>query len=71
MLMLANAAEFTGLYLGMGVATAVGVGTAVYARGIEALGCIAAELSELCDRLAVGSLAEARGAALEHGEDTP
>jgi dihydroorotate dehydrogenase (NAD+) catalytic subunit len=49
----------------MAGATAVGVGTAVYHRGLEVFGAIAAELSALCDRLGFHSLDEARGAALD------
>lgn len=48
----------------MAGATAVGVGTAVYLRGIEVFGLIADELARLCDRLGIESLAQARGAAL-------
>jgi dihydroorotate dehydrogenase (NAD+) catalytic subunit len=48
----------------MAGATAVGVGTATYPRGAEALGEIARELDELCDRLGIESLDEVRGAAL-------
>lgn len=49
----------------MAGATAVGVGTAVYQRGIEVFGRIAAELLDLCGRLGIGSLGEVRGAALD------
>ncbi len=45
-------------------ATAVGVGSATYARGPGALGIIAEELSDLCDELSIASLDEVRGAAL-------
>ncbi len=48
----------------MAGATAVGVGTAVYSRGIEVFGLIAEELRGLCARLGFASLADARGAAL-------
>ncbi|MHC4480640.1 MAG: dihydroorotate dehydrogenase [Planctomycetota bacterium] len=48
----------------MAGASAVGVGTAVYSRGIEVFGAIAEELRELCKRLAIASLGEVRGAAL-------
>jgi dihydroorotate dehydrogenase (NAD+) catalytic subunit len=49
----------------MAGASAVGVGTAVYSRGIGVFADIARELSELCGRLGIGSLEDARGAALE------
>lgn len=49
----------------MAGAHAVGVGTAVYARGIEVFGQIVDELRDLCARLGIASLAEARGCALE------
>jgi dihydroorotate dehydrogenase (NAD+) catalytic subunit len=52
------------LEMTMAGATAVGVGTAAYPRGVEALGEIAQELEELCDRLGIRSLDEVRGAAL-------
>lgn len=48
----------------MAGATAVGVGTAVYSRGVEVFGKIAAELRELCARLGIGSLDEVRGVVL-------
>lgn len=48
----------------MAGATAVGVGTAAYARGVGAFGQIAAELSALCDGLGIDSLDEVCGAAL-------
>jgi len=51
----------------MAGATAVGVGTAVYSRGIEVFGAITQELRELCCRLGIGSLGEVRGAALGGG----
>jgi len=49
----------------MAGATAVGVGTAAYTRGIEVFGMIAEELRDLCARLGIASLAEVRGAALD------
>jgi len=49
----------------MAGATAVGVGTAVYPRGIEVFGKIADELRALCGRLGIASLAEVRGAVLD------
>ncbi len=49
----------------MAGATAVGVGTAVYQRGIEVFGRIAAELLDLCRRLGIESLEEVRGAVLD------
>ncbi len=49
----------------MAGATAVGVGTAVYERGVDVFGRITDELRALCDRLEIACLAEARGAALE------
>ncbi len=49
----------------MAGATAVGVGTAVYQRGIEVFGTIAAELRDLCGRLGIASLEEVRGAVLD------
>jgi dihydroorotate dehydrogenase (NAD+) catalytic subunit len=49
----------------MAGATAVGVGTAVYERGVDVFGGITSELGALCDRLGIASLAEVRGAALE------
>ncbi len=51
----------------MAGASAVGVGTAVYTRGIGVFAKIAAELRALCERLGIGSLVEVRGAALEEG----
>jgi dihydroorotate dehydrogenase (NAD+) catalytic subunit len=48
----------------MAGATAVGVGTAVYQRGMGVFGQIARELIELCRRLGIASLEEVRGAAL-------
>jgi len=48
----------------MAGATAVGIGTAVYQRGVGVFGEIARELRRLCVRLGIGSLAEVRGAAL-------
>ncbi|MHC5035053.1 MAG: dihydroorotate dehydrogenase [Planctomycetota bacterium] len=48
----------------MAGAAAVGVGTAVYARGIEVFAAIADELKELCIGLNIASLDEVRGAAL-------
>jgi dihydroorotate dehydrogenase (NAD+) catalytic subunit len=53
------------LQMVMAGASAVGVGTAVYARGIDVFGSIAEELRDLCSRLGLGSPADARGAALE------
>ena len=49
----------------MAGASAVGVGTAVYSRGIEVFGKITQELRQLCRRLSINSLDEARGAALQ------
>jgi len=49
----------------MAGASAVGVGTAVYSRGIRVFAQIAGELRALCERLGIGSLEEVRGAALE------
>jgi dihydroorotate dehydrogenase (NAD+) catalytic subunit len=48
----------------MAGATAVGVGTAAYPRGVEAFGEIARELDDICDRLGIDSLDDVRGAAL-------
>lgn len=49
----------------MAGAHAVGVGAAVYNRGIEVFAQIAAELSDLCARLRIVSLDEVRGCAIE------
>jgi len=49
----------------MAGATAVGIGTAVYSRGMGVFGDIAGELADLCDRLGIGSLDEVRGAVLD------
>jgi dihydroorotate dehydrogenase (NAD+) catalytic subunit len=49
----------------MAGATAVGVGTAVYQRGIEVFALVASELDRLCESLGIGSLDEVRGAALD------
>jgi dihydroorotate dehydrogenase (NAD+) catalytic subunit len=49
----------------MAGASAVGVGTAVYGRGVEVFGKIRDELSALCARLGIERLADVRGAALE------
>ena len=48
----------------MAGATAVGVGTAVYSRGMDVFAAIARELTELCRQMEIGSLDEVRGAAL-------
>ncbi len=48
----------------MAGATAVGLGTAVYSRGMEVFGAIADELRDLCARLDIESLEDVRGAAL-------
>ncbi|MGD2173897.1 MAG: dihydroorotate dehydrogenase [Candidatus Brocadiaceae bacterium] len=48
----------------MAGASAVGVGTAVYSRGMEVFRLITDELTELCARLGIGSLGKVRGAAL-------
>ena len=48
----------------MAGATAVGLGTAVYSRGMEVFGAIADELRDLCTRLDIESLENVRGAAL-------
>ncbi len=48
----------------MAGATAVGVGTAVYSRGIQVFSAIAGELRRLCERLHIGAVEQARGAAL-------
>jgi dihydroorotate dehydrogenase (NAD+) catalytic subunit len=49
----------------MAGAAAVGIGTSVYARGPEALGLVAQELAQECDRLGIASLKEIVGAAHE------
>ena len=49
----------------MAGAAAVGIGTGVYQRGMDVFGKVAAELSQECRRLGIGSLEEVRGAA--HG----
>ncbi len=49
----------------MAGATAVGLGTAVYSRGIEVFRHISEEVAELCRGLGLQSVSEARGAALE------
>jgi dihydroorotate dehydrogenase (NAD+) catalytic subunit len=49
----------------MAGASAVGVGTAVYSRGMGVFAEMARELAALCGRLGIGSLSEVRGAALE------
>ena len=49
----------------MAGATAVGIGTGVYQRGMDVFSKVAEELSDECRRLGVKSLAEIRGAA--HG----
>jgi len=49
----------------MAGATAVGIGTAVYQRGVDVFRRVAQELAGECLRLNIGSLAEVRGAALE------
>ncbi len=51
----------------MAGASAVGVGTAVYGRGVEVFGRIRDELSALCARLGIERLADVRGAALKEG----
>lgn len=48
----------------MAGATAVGLGTAVYSRGMGVFGAIADELRDLCARLDIESLENVRGAAL-------
>ena len=48
----------------MAGATAVGLGTAVYSRGMGVFGAIADELRDLCTRLDIESLENVRGAAL-------
>ncbi|NPV07314.1 MAG: dihydroorotate dehydrogenase [Anaerolineae bacterium] len=48
-------------------ACAVGVGTAVYRRGIEVFGLITEELRQLMARIGLGSLADLRGRALPEG----
>jgi dihydroorotate dehydrogenase (NAD+) catalytic subunit len=48
----------------MAGATAVGVGTAVYGRGVGVFGEMATELADLCGRLGIDSLSDVRGAAL-------
>jgi len=52
------------LEMTMAGATAVGIGTAVYSRGVQVFGAICQELAALCGALGVGSLAEVRGTAL-------
>jgi dihydroorotate dehydrogenase (NAD+) catalytic subunit len=54
----------------MAGASAVAVGTAVYQRGIGVFGTIARELSDLCARLGIESLADVRGAVLQDEEKT-
>ena len=49
----------------MAGATAVGIGTGVYQRGIGVFGQVADELADECRRLGIESLSEVRGAA--HG----
>ena len=49
----------------MAGASAVGIGTAVYQRGIGVFGAVARELSLECDRLGIKSVQEATGAAHE------
>jgi dihydroorotate dehydrogenase (NAD+) catalytic subunit len=49
----------------MAGASAVGVGTAVYPRGIEVFARIADELRALCLRLGIRRLSDVRGAVLE------
>ncbi len=49
----------------MAGASAVGVGTAVYSRGMEVFGAISEEIRDLCERLEIESLEDIRGAALE------
>jgi len=48
----------------MAGASAVGIGTAVYQRGLGVFAAVADELRRLCRQLGYGSLAAARGAAL-------
>ncbi|MFW6189919.1 MAG: dihydroorotate dehydrogenase [Planctomycetota bacterium] len=48
----------------MAGATAVGIGTAVYSRGIDVFEKVAGELRTLCRRLDIPSLARVRGEAL-------
>jgi dihydroorotate dehydrogenase len=52
----------------MAGASAVGVGTAVYQRGVGVFGRIRDELLQLCARLGIERLADVRGAALPEGE---
>jgi len=47
----------------MAGATAVGIGTGVYQRGIGVFSKVADELTEECERLGIGSLADVIGAA--------
>ncbi len=49
----------------MAGATAVGIGTGVYLRGIGVFGCVADQLTEECRRLGIASLRQVTGAA--HG----
>ena len=49
----------------MAGATAVGIGTAVYQRGIEAFAVVAQELKAECDRLGIERLSDVVGAAHE------
>ena len=49
----------------MAGATAVGIGTGVYQRGVEVFAKVAAELQQECRRLGISSLNEVRGSA--HG----
>lgn len=49
----------------MAGAAAVGVGTAVYNRGVEVFERVARELCNLCAKLGIRSLEEVRGAALD------
>jgi len=49
----------------MAGATAVGIGTGVYQRGVEVFGKVVEELKTECRRLGIGSLSQVRGCVQE------